>query len=160
MKAAVLLSDRRYGCRATIFVADRDGKDERRAQLELGRLQSLKLVSGHAALCGLAVESIEAWTLGVPEAIAAELDVTIEAVRARYPAGTHVEALSERSGKPEHRPKALLQRIAQMRHVDDSAEFREAVAARTDIAALELACPQGFGPFAEQLRGLGHSGTQ
>jgi hypothetical protein len=50
------------------------------------------------------------------------------------------------------RPKRLLERIAGLGHREDSAEFREAVAERTEIAALERACPEGFTPFAAELR--------
>lgn len=62
MKAAVLLSERKFRCSATIFVADRDGKDARRGQLEDGRVRSLELFPHQAVAYGLAVESVEAWT--------------------------------------------------------------------------------------------------
>jgi hypothetical protein len=155
VRLAAILSSRRFDCTATVCVADRDGDDERLPRMLKGREDARPFVDGaHKIVCGLAVESIEAWTLGVPEAIAEELGLEANAVRNEYPKKIHVELLSERSGKPEHRPKALLERIAQLKHRSDSTEFREAVAKRTDIAALMRACPQGFKPFAEDLQNV------
>ncbi|HVA46423.1 MAG TPA: hypothetical protein VNH11_08620 [Pirellulales bacterium] len=150
--AAVLLSMRSFGCAGTIAVADRDGKAERNAELEAGVVQAQQLFPGHAAAWGTAVESIEAWTLGAPQAIAEELEVDVRLVEQQYPAGVHVEASSETSGKLDHRPKRLIERLAQLKHRHDSAEFRAAVAERTDVDALAQACPQGFAPFAERIR--------
>jgi hypothetical protein len=138
--------------RGTVVVTDRDADPDRRAALEAGVARARQLFPGHPIAWGLAVESVEAWTLGSPDAIADELDVEIARVHGEYPRGVPVEALSERSGKEAHRPKRLLERIAQLASRDDSAEFREAVAERTDVAALESACPEGFAPFAGELR--------
>jgi hypothetical protein len=84
--------------------------------------------------------------------IAEELGVDVELVQKEYARPVDVESLSERSGKPERRPKQLLERIARLKHRSDSTEFREAIAERTDPAALGRACPLGFAPFAERLR--------
>ncbi len=150
--AAVLLSSRRLGCLATVVVTDRDGNDTRDAELEKAIHSVNDLFPSHLIVWGLAVESIEAWTLGAPEAIAEELGVAGDVVRQQYPRGVEIEAMSERSGKLDHRPKALLERIAQLRHRSDCTEFREAVADKTDIVALAQACPKGFKPFVEKLR--------
>jgi hypothetical protein len=150
--AAVLLATRNFNCEATITVADRDGKVERYDELLAGVNRASEIFPKHPIVWGLAVESVEAWTLAAPEAIADELGVDVQLVKRQYPAGASVEALSERSGKREHRPKQLLDRIAQLKHRHDSAEFREAVAVRTEVAALVRACPIGFAPFAEQVR--------
>jgi hypothetical protein len=150
--AAVFIAQRDFGCTGTVLVVDRDGVADRAHQLQSGTERALELFPNHAVTWGLAVESVEAWTLAVPESIAAELGVEEEAVREFYPRGVDVEALSERSGKEEHRPKALLERIAKLKHRSDSTQFRQAIAERTDIAALEKACPRGLAPFAAQLR--------
>ena len=110
-----------------------------------------ELFQQHRIAWGLAIESIEAWTLGAPDAIAEELGVTAEAVNQLYPRGIHVEDLFEGSGKEHHRPKKLLERIAQLKHRQDSTDFRQAIAERTDVTALEQACPQGFAPFKKRL---------
>lgn len=148
-KAAVLLA-RRHGCKGLVLVVDNDGKDDE------DRLEKLKeckpLAAGQPVVaCGLAVQSIEAWTLGAPEAIATVLGVGVGTVRKEYP-GPHVETLLENSGKEEQRPKGLVSRLAQLGHREDTIEFRREVAEQTDIAALERACPAGFAPFAEELR--------
>jgi hypothetical protein len=150
--AAALLAVRKFGCAATVVVADRDGETRRLSELEIGADRARQLFSLHPIAWGLAVESVEAWTLGVPDIIAEELGVDVKQVQQQYPQGVPVESLSERSGKPDHRPKKLLERIAQLKHRQDCSEFRQAVAEKTDVAALMRECPQGFAPFAEQLR--------
>jgi len=149
--AAALLAVRKHACGGTVVVADRDATKDRQSELELGAQRGLQQFPGHRIAWGLAVESVEAWTLGVPDKIAEELGVDVKLVRQQYPPGVHVESLRERSGKPEHRPKQLLERIAQLAHRQDSTELRQAIADRTDVTALARACPQGFAPFAAQL---------
>ena len=150
--AAVLVSSRRFDCEATVCVADRDRDAGRLALMAEGKDRARQLVGdSHRIACGVAIESVEAWTLGAREAIAEELGLEPEAVRNEYPKAD-VESLHEKSGRPKHRPKALLEQIAQLKGRSDSSEFREAVAARTDVDALMKACPQGFKPFAEELR--------
>lgn len=152
LSAGVLLATRRFGCAATVAVADCDRRTERAAQLQEGVERAREMFPTHPTVWGLAVESIEAWTLGAPEALAEELGVSLRTIEAEYPAGAKVEALYENSGKPSHRPKALLERLAQLKHRHDSAEFRAAVATRTDVDRLANACPAGFAPFAERIR--------
>jgi hypothetical protein len=150
--AAVLVAARRFDCAATVVVADRDSEAGRQVELEEGVNRARQLFPRHLTAWGLAVESVEAWTLGVPDTIAEFLGVDVKVVQQQYPRGVHVESLSERSGKVDHRPKPLLERIAQLKHRQDSTDFREAIAKRTDVATLAQACPQGFAPFADQLR--------
>ncbi len=150
--AAALLAVRKFGCAATVVVADRDRNNSRQSELEEGIGRARQLFPQLLSVWGLAVESVEAWTLGVPEKIAEELGVDVKLVRQQYPRGVDVESLSETSGKPDHRPKKLLERIAQLKHRQDCTEFRQAIAERTEVAALSQACPKGFAPFAEQLR--------
>jgi hypothetical protein len=150
--AAVLVAERKFGCTGTVVVADRDGDAGRHAELEEGLARAKELFPQHLTASGLAVESVEAWTLGAPDKIAEELGVDVKRVLEQFPPGVHVESLSERSGKPDHQPKHLLKRIAQLKHRHDCTEFRQAVAEKTDVASLAKACPHGFAPFAEQLR--------
>lgn len=67
-------------------------------------------------------------------------------------AASHAESFFEKSGKPDHRPKALLQRVAESGNRNDDADFRAEVAECTDPAELERHCPEGFKPFAAALR--------
>jgi hypothetical protein len=152
INGAVLVAVRKLGCAGTAVVTDRDGDPDRQSELEAGVESARELFPSHPIAWGLAFESIEAWTLGVPDKIAEELGLEVQLVRQQYPRGVDVESLSERSGKPDHRPKQLLERIAKFRHRIDSTEFREAVAERTDVAILAQACPKGFAPFAVKLR--------
>lgn len=150
--AAVLLAVRKFGCAGTVLVADRDRDEGRLSAMEEGTERAREQFPDHPTAWGLAVESVEAWTLGAPDKLAEELGVTLEEVQQTYPVGVHVESLYERSGKEDHRPKQLLERIASLDYREDCTDFREAVAERTDVAVLEQACPQGFAPFAERVR--------
>jgi hypothetical protein len=149
--AAVLLSARRFGCGGTVCVHDQDRDTTRLAELQEGSERGLKTVASHPVVCGVAVESIEAWTLGAPTAIAQTLKIDLKKVHAVY-AASHAESFFEKSGKPEQRPKALLQRVAEAGNRNDGADFRAEVAECTDHAELERHCPKGFKPFADALR--------
>ncbi len=87
-----------------------------------------------------------------PESIAQVLGVDLDLIKAPYPSGILVEDLYQRSGKREHRPKQLLERIAHLKHREDSTDFRHAVADTTAVDALARACPNGFREFAKQLQ--------
>ncbi len=95
------------------------------------------------------VESIEAWTLGDPESLAAELVLDISLLG--YSVGK-VEEYKESSGKVEHRPKAILRHCANLVNREDTVELREAVAARSDPHVLKDRCPVGFGAFVNILQ--------
>ena len=56
------------------------------------------------------------------------------------------------SGKEEHRPKAILVKIATAHGRAANTDFRTAVAERTEIEKLENECPKGFKPFAQEVR--------
>jgi hypothetical protein len=127
--AAVLLSERTYGCTGTVVVIDRDADESRRVALVDA---CERVICAHPLVSGVAVESIEAWTLGAPEAIAAVLGGDEEGVRKQVPSGGGVEALYQNSGKLEHRPKELLDRIAATEHRVADITLRREVAERTD----------------------------
>lgn len=148
---AAVLKARQHGCMATVCVVDRDRDEGRHEQLEDGIQAARRLLPDHRVVCGVAVESIEAWTLGAPETLAAELGLSPDQIRKAY-APSKVEDFCETSGKEEYRPKALLARIAKLAKREDDVALREAVAERTDVDALERACPKGFGAFAKDLR--------
>ncbi|MBA3550460.1 MAG: hypothetical protein H0T76_28630 [Nannocystis sp.] len=132
-----------------VCVVDEDKKPER---LQLpGNAQELT-TKRCPIVCGVAVQSIEAWTLGALTALADVLGITIQKLRRACPAAP-VEDLYEGSGKEGRQPKPLLNELAErFAHRRDSLELREEVAARTDIAELVTMCPTGFAPFAAALR--------
>lgn len=147
---AVLLSHRR-GCAGTICVVDRDRDQDRLPALREGLADGVAAhAPGHAAVCGEAVESIESWTLGARSALAVELGLPESAIAAAFP--RRPEELYQNSGTAEHRPKDLLQRLAERVHRADGQSLREAVAAQTDVDELAAHCPQGFAPFLAALR--------
>ncbi len=150
--AAMLLAERRFDCAGTVCVADRDGDEERLSALRRGKQRGIEATGGtHAAAVGVAVESIEAWTLGAPAAIAGGAGIPVERVRSALPK-KHVEALRETSENLEHRPKRAIERIAALGGGADGTAFRRAVAERASPSELEAACPEGFALFARELR--------
>ncbi len=149
--AAILISGRKFGLDGTICVADQDRDRGRLAEMQAGRERGLALLSfPHAAVCAVAVESIEAWTLGAHSALAAELGIPVPVLKSKLP--SDVEDLYESSGKLDKRPKQLLQRLAAEMHRNDGVDLRTAVAQRTDPDELAGACPRGFAPFLARLR--------
>jgi hypothetical protein len=149
--AAGLLAERKFDCEGCIFVADRDREKNRQARLEEAVQSAPKWKSTFWIVVGIAVESVEAWTLGAPIAIAQVLGVEEKNIRELYPT-SHVESLYDNSGKEEHWPKKLLQTIAALNDEVDCLEFRTRIAEATQIADLEKACPNGFAPFARVIR--------
>jgi hypothetical protein len=148
---AILLAVRNK-CEGTVCVADQDAEVVRLAAMEEGAERGLAIVGNqHRAVCGVAVESVEAWTLGAPSAIATILKDTKERVLQEYKLAA-VEEFNQNSGKLDQRPKDLLERIAGLKHGKASAEWREDIANATDPAELCQSCHQGFKPFTEKLK--------
>ena len=144
----------RHGCMGTIAVADRDGPQgaTRVDELQRGRSRSHSNGSSvHPIAVGMAVESIEAWTLGDARAVAKVLDIAVTELRQHY-READTEKFHEQSGKAELRPKGILARVADIKHRKPDVEFRVEVANQTDLATLERNCPNGFAPFAADVR--------
>src|SRR5262245_4649635 len=84
--AAILLSSKQFGCAGTVCVydQDRDRDGERLSAMKRGKEKGLAAVDGrHAAAVGVAIKSIEAWTLGATQALAEELDVPLAKIKAK-----------------------------------------------------------------------------
>lgn len=146
LRAAQLLAQR-HGLDTVVAVVDEDNDPSRRDLIDAARAEA----SGVPAVMGVAVRSIEAWTLGAVTALAAELRTTATRLRSKYAAP--VEQLYEGSQKPELRSKQLLKALAdELAHRPDCLELREAVAAATDIDELCHHCPAGFARFVADLR--------
>jgi hypothetical protein len=146
IKAAQLLAERRWSLDGSVCVVDEDNDPSRH---QLSGVQGSKECP---VVFGVAVRSIEAWTLGAPTALAGVLGTSPEKVRHVCPSA-RVEELYEGSGKPELRSKQLLRKLAMdLGRRDDSLELREEVAKCTDPDELCRTCSQGFAPFAAALR--------
>jgi predicted signal transduction protein with EAL and GGDEF domain len=149
VKAAALIASRRMGCAALVCVHDRDGVRNKYRLDDMVRAADEE--TSLPVVCGLAVESIEAWTLGACEALAEELGVDVARLRKHYdPAQT--ETFLPNSGKVEKQSKGLLDRVAAEGHQDPGLALREAVAGRTNVEELAKRCPEGFGAFRAQLQ--------
>jgi hypothetical protein len=150
VKAAARRAPRVVAGAAGVAVVDRD-HDE-------GRAATLHSACGAAhrdelpVIGGVAVNSIEAWTLGAPTALAAVLGTSVATLaRAYQPA--RVEALYQGSDVPAKRPKDLLERLArELAGRSDGVALRVEVAQLTEPAEVERHCPEGFVPFARALR--------
>jgi hypothetical protein len=154
VETAIVIGASKFRVDGTVCVTDRDRDEPRLSAMEAGQSRGLAVVGvPHVAACGVAVESVEAWTLGAPEALADFLGVDVRQVQEHYRL-RDVEDYYQRSGNDDHRPKKILSRVLASAHQVDCAEVRESVAERTDIAALERNCPQGFRPFAQRLRAV------
>jgi hypothetical protein len=152
--AAVVLGSRRFDCDGTICVHDRDGDTDRLPQMQAGRERGLSLISeSHRVVCAVAVESIEAWTLGAPTALAAHLQVDGSTIREACHAN-HVETFKETSEKIEKQPKRIVRKVAELGDQNDSTDFRILVAERTEVEELKRHCAIGFKPFAEELKAV------
>ena len=151
---------RRYECRGTVCVHDRDGDDDRLGRNgEKGRQAELDKKIGRAS-CDLGigvVESIEAWLLGAPTALAAVLQTDWPAIQKHAPEYTpsRVEELKETSEDATKQPKKMLHKIAGLKHRTANTVFREEAASLIDgtsLDELKKNCPLGFKPFAEKLQ--------
>jgi hypothetical protein len=153
VKRAVLLSALAFKCDGTICVADADtAPEDCREQMQQGLAEGLEKVgSGYVAAYGMAFQSVDAWTLGACSAVAEELGVEVGALRPYYPSKP-IEELSNQSGKEEHQPKTILERICSSCGRFADTAFRTAVAERTEIGELEKECPRGFKPFTTEVR--------
>ena len=143
------------GCDGTICVTDQDGDVDRLPAMEEGATRGLRTAKrGHRTACGVAIESIEAWVLGVPTAVASVVGVEKDQVLSHYKLA-QVEELNPRSGEPKKRSKDLLDKIAacgNQSNAKDSTPWREDIADAADIDELCTNCPNGFKPFAEKLQ--------
>lgn len=150
--SAMLLSARKLDCAGTVCVVDRDGDESRLPAMKRRKVDgSSALGVPHPITVGIAVESIEAWTLGAQRALAEELAVELPVLQRALPKA-HVEELRESSGREERRPKSVIRRLAELTNRCDGFALRTAVASKTSPEELSAACPSGFAPFAEELR--------
>lgn len=143
IKAAKLLLERRLELDGLVCVVDEDNDSDRRG---LPAVAHALASDACPIACGVAVRSIEAWTLGARKPLAEALGIAVDALPKPHP-----ESFYASSGKPELRSKDVLQGLARHRG-GDARTLREDVAERTDPDDLCRTCPEGFAPFAAALR--------
>ena len=135
----------RQDCAGVAIVVDRDGHRDRLKLLRQGREEAAAEVPISAAV-GVAVETMEAWLLADEQAIG---KVTGEVVERRQ----DPESLSGRRGSSNHpkdRLNALLSRDSEENRTNQ--ERLKLIAEETDVSEIEKRCPQGFGPYADEVR--------
>lgn len=151
IRAAKLLLERRsLDLEGLVCVVDEDND---RARRDLPAAAHALASDACPIACGVAVRSIEAWTLGAHKPLAAVLGIAVD----KLPK-THPESFYASSEKPELRSKDVLKRLASPRG-GDARGLREEVAERTDPDDLCRTCPAGFAPFAAALRAAFGVGT-
>jgi hypothetical protein len=144
IRAAQLLLERRLlDLEALVCVVDEDNDPDRR---DLPTHAHALASDACPIACGVAVRSIEAWTLGARKPLAEILGLSVDELPKPNP-----ESFYASSGKPELRSKDVLKRLAERRG-GDARTLREEVADRTDPDDLCRTCPAGFAPFAAALR--------
>lgn len=99
----------------------------------------------HPVVVGVAVRSVEAWTLGAPDALAKVLRIEPSQIKKSL-SGRAPESISPGVAKQ------ILGEIAKLGGESDSTALRERAAEQTEISVLARACEQGFAPFAEEVR--------
>lgn len=135
---------RQGGYQAAAIVIDRDRQRTSRklVPLRAGRDQ-LEHQGFPPCAVGMAVEAFDAWMIADGSAVrAADGD----------PAQSHPspEALSGKEGTGGHPKDLAIRAFGGKREL--AANYAE-IARHVDLALLERACPQGFAPFAEEVRG-------
>jgi Domain of unknown function (DUF4276) len=138
---------------AIVMVVDRDGDrhKDRIVELNKGR-EELKKANKPCAV-GVAIEMIEAWLLADEKALRSCLeDHAIQ----RQPDPENLTGHDEAS---DHHPKGRLERLMALAlgHDIPSSDFPfhyAAIALAAEVHVLEQRCPQGFQPFAAQVRAL------
>lgn len=140
------------GFDGTVVVIDRDRDENKAQEIRDGLNRGAQLAGdGHLVAGGVAVESIEAWTLGAPTAICQELNVSVKQLMSVYKPARVERDLYANSKKPAKNSKSVLRKVCELGNQTPTADFRRRVAAVTDVAELERNCPEGFAQFANEL---------
>lgn len=132
-----MLDAQRKEYEAVILLIDEDGKDDRRAGMDLAQ-ESKEAQLPRA--CGVAVRSFDAWFLADETALSNALGETVN----RQPDPETVKA-------PKADCEALLSRT--QTH-DGLGDFYAALAESMNLDTVQKRCPKGFAPFADRVRKL------
>ena len=134
----------RNGFRAVVFVVDRDGLKNTGRLAELKEGRDHHGVEGLPCAVGTAIEAFDAWMIPDTGAIrAAGGDAS----------GVHPgpESLNGKAGTGRH-PKDIANAIFGTKGGTGLGPKYAIVAEHVDLELLQRACPQGFAPFAAEVR--------
>jgi hypothetical protein len=130
---------------AIVAVVDRDGKQNKDRIEELNKGRQELSSENKACAVGVAIEMIEAWLLADEKALR---DALSDATMQRQP---DPESLKDPKGKLR---EILTGAVSREIQTGDFPDHYAAIAKAVAVAVLEQRCPEGFGPFAEQVRAL------
>ena len=138
---AAVLQASRHKADAVVFVIDRDGDRQRMQELNAGRREISPQDFLPIAL-GMAVETFDAWMIADAGALR-----HVEGCE-RAEAHPSPESLDGGRGTQQHPKDYAIRQVGADRLWDKYA----CIAKFIDIAHLERVCPQGFQPFANEVR--------
>lgn len=140
------------GCTAVIVVVDRD---RTRPGLRLAALKAWRTYAeqeGEAlsmkTALGVAVETVEAWLIADETALNTALDLHPRAVTAPAP-----EQLNGAPGTDKH-PKTYLRSLLARKRREVRWPY-DAIAEQARLDVLAARCPEGFAPFAAEVKARG-----
>jgi hypothetical protein len=141
------------GCSAVVVVVDRDGSKpgERMAALSAGRDQAKRdgeALAEKTAL-GVAVETVEAWLLADEVALNRALDLHPPAATTPSP------ELLDGAKQTEKHPKTQFHTLLRRKRREVSWPY-DAVAEHVRLEVLTARCPEGFAPFAAEVKARGN----
>jgi Domain of unknown function (DUF4276) len=148
-----IIDARISGCTAVVVVVDRDGTRPgmRLTALADGRAHAERdgeALAGKTAI-GVAVETVEAWLLADEAALNAALDPDPPAVTTPSP-----EQL-DGPARTETHPKTCLRQLLDRSRREVSWPYDE-IAERVRLDLLAARCPEGFAPFADEVKARGN----
>jgi hypothetical protein len=143
-KAAIALA-RELGCQAVVILRDRDRARTVNRLRPLQRGRDAAAIDGTNPPCavGLAVETFDAWMIADGKAVAKATDCK---TGRSHPSPEGLRGQEQTGDHPKDWARELFGGL------DAMAEAYPKVAASVNIAFLETACPEGFAPFAEEVR--------
>jgi hypothetical protein len=138
---------------AVVAVVDRDSEKYHGRIDDLNEGRAFLQKKGKPCAVGMAIEEIEAWLLADEKALRSALgDDSIQ----RQP---DPEGLSSRDEQSDQNPKRRLARLMEQAlgsavSRSEVPDYFSRIAQDSDIQQLETRCPEGFCPFAAQVREL------
>lgn len=132
-----------------VFVMDRDCVPERLSELRSGIQAGREAGVPIPTVLGLCVETVEAWLLGDPAAVAEILEIPKDQI----PLNPESFAGKENSGQHPKDVMTVLMDQSPKRAPDPTQVYGD-IASVADLETVAKACPKGFAPFRKALEEL------